>query len=72
MIPLNLWRDKQQNFYGCGVSQFTQFFDRIKHTNQILPRYYVECSEVEKVHLFKKNCCGLIKISWIICDGVNK
>ena len=40
--------------HGCGVSQFTQFFDRIKNTNQILPRYYVECSEVEKVHLFKK------------------
>ena len=40
--------------HGCGVSQFTQFYDRIKHIYQILPRNYVGCSEVEKGNLFLK------------------
>ena len=47
--------------HGCRVSQFSQFYDRV--FNQILPRPYVGCYQVEKGNLFFKEKCivGLAK-----------
>ena len=38
--------------HGCGVSQYTQFYDRIKNIYQMLPRPYVGSYSGEKGHQF--------------------
>ena len=38
--------------HGGGVSQFTQFYYRIKNKYQILPRPYVESYEGERLTIF--------------------
>ena len=38
--------------HGCGVSQYPQFYDRIKNIYQMLPRPYVGGYSGEKGHEF--------------------
>ena len=38
--------------HGCGVSQYPQFYDRIKNIYQMLPRPYVGSYSGEKGHQF--------------------
>ena len=38
--------------HGCGVSQYSQFYDTIKNIYQVLPRLYVGRYSGEKGHQF--------------------
>ena len=38
--------------HGCGVSQYSQFYDTNKKTFQMLPRPYVGSYSGEKCHQF--------------------
>ena len=38
--------------HGCGVSQYPQFYDRVKNIYQMLPRPYVGSYSGEKGHQF--------------------
>ena len=40
--------------HGCGVSQFSQFYDIIKNKYQILTHFYVGSYEGKKGNLFLK------------------
>ena len=43
--------------HGCGVSQYPQFYDRIKNIYQMLPHSYVVINSGEKVHQFLQEPC---------------
>ena len=43
--------------HGCGVSQYPQFYERIKNRYQILPRPYVGSYSGEKSRQFLQEPC---------------